>query len=385
MYFILLYIRDQATSCYSTPSNFQLNARISYRETLPESKQQPPLSVQYQVPYNSVRHSNKMRLEEKNVTRDIIQHHASKHEKSLCHETEFKREDTKKHDRIKSQNCQSITLEEQTLKEEDEERYLQLGETENEEFNNDNCKQRHPEKFVMKSVSTQSLSHNDDGLRTDNEFVCNIDEIKEIREENIHKKTASRIRRKSFQVFNLGNKKLTDRKQSTSLSSINSCNETKEYQNLENLTAKKDCEKKRKNSKHLRKDSVDNTKRKTSLSGAIRAVVSGGKKSERKNSDAKLPVDYSDKKLSKLESLQDKIKFGRRSSRSGTLNESPKFFHRPRTESVSSVGSNVRSLSNSFKRHSSTLSLASSFDARSMISFNSLYEEDAVKETQCRY
>ena len=328
-----------------------------------------------------------MRLEEKNVTRDIIQHHASKHEKSLCHETEFKRDDTKKHDRIKSQICQSITSEEETLKEEEEERYLQLGETENEEFNNDNCKQRHLKKFVMKSISTQSLSHNDDGLRTDNEFVCNIDEIKEIREDNIHKKAASKIRRKSLQVFNLGNKKLTDRKQSTSLSSISSCNETKEFQNLEDLTVKKDCEKnkKRKNSKHLRKDSVDNTKRKTSLSGAIRAVVSGGKKSERKNRDAKLLVDFNDNKLSKLESLQDKIKFGRRSSRSGTLNESPKFSHRPRTESVSSVGSNVRFLSNSFRRYSSTLSLASSFDARSMISFNSLYEEDAVKETQCRY
>ena len=289
-----------------------------------------------------------MGLEEKSVT--------WKREKSSCHDTEFKREDTNKHDRILSQKCQS-------LREEEEERYLQLGETENEEFNNDDYKQRHPEKFIMKCISTQSLTQNDHGLRTDKELVCNIDEIKEIREENIHQKAASRIRRKSLQFFNLGNKKLTDRKQSSSLSSLNSCNETKVCQSREDITVKKDCEKnkKRKKSKHSRKDSVDNTQRKTSLSGAIRTAVAGRKKSERKNSDAKLLEDFNDNKLSKLESLRDKIKFGRRSSRSGTLNESPKFFHRPRTNSVSS------------------------FDARSMISFNSLYEEDAVKETQCRY
>ena len=320
-----------------------------------------------------------MGLEEKSVT--------WKREKSLCHDTEFKREDTNKHDRILSQKCQSITFEEEALREEEEERYLQLGETENEEFNNDDYKQRHPEKFIMKSISTQSLTQNDHGLRTDKELVCNIDEIKAIREENIHQKAASRIRRQSLQFFNLGNKKLTDRKQSSSLSSLNSCNETKVCQSREDMATKKDCEKnkKRKKSKHSRKDSVDNPQRKTSLSGAIRAAVAGRKKSERKNSDAKLLEDFNDNKLSKLESLRDKIKFGRRSSRSDTLNESPKFFHRPRTKSVSSVGSNVRSLSNSFERYSSTISLASSLDARSMISFNSLYEEDAVKETQCRY
>ena len=123
--------------------------------------------MQYQVPSDSVQHSNKMGLEEKSVT--------WKHEKSLCHDTEFKREDTNKHDRILSQKCQSITFEEEALREEEEERYLQLGETENEEFNNDDYKQRHPEKFIMKSISTQSLTQNDHGLRTDKELVCNID------------------------------------------------------------------------------------------------------------------------------------------------------------------------------------------------------------------
>ena len=208
----------------------------------------------------------------------------------------------------------------------------------------------------------------------------------------IPKKTISAIRKKSLQLLSSTTKKLSERKKSASLTSINSFKD----KTLSSTSSNEDISQNRKQRKKSRQENASlqqfrkksigngNIERKTSITDTIRAAVSSRKKSDRKNSVVTLPEYVFDSKKSKWGAIRDKMKLDRRSSSSGSPNQSPRNFRFSRNDSMSSVGSNSRFSRNSLSRRSSERSQFDGYDKRSIVSLNSFDGENGVDEPQCR-
>ena len=316
---------------------------------------------------------------------------------------------------------------EESFKEE-EERYLQLAEVENEGFNNYKDIEIYKTKTIKDIQNEIYLTDSKDDtskkplqrqrkvsvvsrrlpipevinnpIKVETKIHClepcqvssYNNEINEIKEEVIPKKTISAIRKKSLQLLSSTTKKLSERKKSASLTSINSfkdktLNSTSSNEDIsQNRKQRKKSRQENASLQQFRKKSIGNgnIERKTSITDTIRAAVSSRKKSDRKNSVVTLPEYVFDSKKSKWGAIRDKMKLDRRSSSSGSPNQSPRNFRFSRNDSMSSVGSNSRFSRNSLSRRSSERSQFDGYDKRSIVSLNSFDGENGVDEPQCR-
>ena len=218
--------------------------------------------------------------------------------------------------------------------------------------------------------------------------VYNIDEIKEVKEEVIQEKSVSRVRKKKLHsVFSLVNKKVAERKHSTSFRGTNNFSNEKlsKYPSLNDVSLKnKDLSFETKQEKTMQTKDIarENHERTGSITDKVRAVVSGRTKNERTENEDNVTVDLHEKKKgSKFGTLRNRIKH-RRSSSSGDIST---LFHLPKNDVVGSQCSNDRTSSESFARQSSHASLSSACDIQSRNSLDSVDEESVFKETAFRY
>ena len=225
-------------------------------------------------------------------------------------------------------------------------------------------------------------------LEHSNVHVYNIDEIKEVKEEVIQEKSVSRVRKKKLHsVFSLGNKKVVERKHSTSLSSTNSFSNVKlsKYPSMNDVSLNsKDLSYEAKQERTMQTKNIvrENHDRTGSITDKVRAVVSGRTKNERTESRDNFAVDFHEKKKGpKFGTLRSRIKH-KRSSSSGDLLT---LLHLPKNEVLGSQCSNDRISSLSFTRQNSHASLSSACDAQSRNSLDSVDEDSVFKETAFRY